>query len=146
MISIEAMIVKHHPRWVGHVVQMEGTRLPKQILFCQLNTGNRPHGRSLCRYKDQLKATLKGTNINSETWETTASLRSEWQKAVKMGVGIFENNRRTEAEARRQRRRDRLRQPHPAPTIQYEKCPRLFRAQIGLISHKRAFHLTRNLN
>ena len=103
MITIEVMIVKHHPRRVGHVMRMEGTRLPEQLLFGQLNTRNRPHGRPLRRYKDQLKEALKGTNMNSATWETTASLRSDWQKAVKMGVDI-ENNRRTEAEARRQGR------------------------------------------
>ena len=137
------MIVKHRLRWMGHVVRMEETRLPKQLLFGQLSTGNRPHGRPLRRYKDQLKETLKSTNINPETWEATAGQRSEWRKTVKMGVSDFEDNRRSEAEAKRQRRKDRLRQPKPAPTIQCDLRPRLFHAQIGLISHKKAYYSTK---
>ncbi|XP_076043675.1 uncharacterized protein LOC143026786 [Oratosquilla oratoria] len=42
--SIEAMIMKHCLRWSGHVVWMEDTRLPKKILFSELDTGDRPRG------------------------------------------------------------------------------------------------------
>lgn len=53
--SIEAMIMKHRLRWSGHVVRMEDTRLPKKILFSELNTGDRPRGRPMLRFKNQLK-------------------------------------------------------------------------------------------
>ena len=34
--SIEAMIIKNQLRWSGHVVRMDGGKLPKQIMYAQL--------------------------------------------------------------------------------------------------------------
>ena len=42
--SIEAYIIKNQLRWIGHVVRMEDTRLPKQILYSQLKEGKRKRG------------------------------------------------------------------------------------------------------
>jgi len=74
--SIEAMIMKHRIRWSGHVVRMEDTRLPKKILFSELNTGDRPRGRPMLRFKDQLKKSLKEANIDPNAFEASASNRN----------------------------------------------------------------------
>ena len=139
-LSMEATIVKHRLRWSGHVARMEESRLPRRILFGELNTGNRPRGCPLLRYKDQLKKTLKDANIDLNSWEAAANQRPEWRKTIKAGTDVFEANRRANREAKRQRRKDRANQPQPAPTIRCDQCPRSFRAQIGLISHQRAHH------
>ena len=47
-------------------------RLPKKILYGELQVGKRFHGDQKKRYKDTLKASLKDFNIPIESWEQTA--------------------------------------------------------------------------
>ncbi|XP_076043766.1 uncharacterized protein LOC143026869 [Oratosquilla oratoria] len=142
--SIEAMIMKHGLRWSGHVVRMEDTRLPKKILFSELNTANRLRGRPMLRFKDQRKKSLKEVNIDPNTFEASAHDRNEWRNKIKVGTDLFEENRRANLVAKRQQRAERTKQPQPPPTIQCDQCPRLFRARIGLTSHKKAHHPNNN--
>jgi len=108
--------------------------------FSELPTGKRPHGRPLKLYKDQPKQALQKTNIDVKTWETIARDRPLWKRTIHEGSDHFERIRREEAEEKRQRRKARAALPPAPATIFYDQCPRLFRARIGLISHKRAFH------
>ena len=50
-------------RWTGHVSRMPEERLPKKILYGELEMGKRSHGGQKKRYKDTLKASLKDFNI-----------------------------------------------------------------------------------
>ena len=51
--------MKAQLQWVGHVVRMDDTRLPKIVFFSELaRTGARNIGRPLKRFKDGLKASL----------------------------------------------------------------------------------------
>ena len=50
-------------RWTGHVTRMPEERLPKKILYGELEMGKRSHGGQKKRYKDILKASLKDFNI-----------------------------------------------------------------------------------
>jgi len=98
------------------------------------------HGHPLKRYKDQLKQMLQKTNINIKTWETIAWDRPLWRRTIHEGSDHFERMRREEAEEKWHRRKARATLlPAPA-TIFCDQCPRIFRARIGLISHKQAFH------
>ena len=45
--------------WAGLVVKMGETRIPRMLLFGELELGTQHVGRPLKRYKDQFKATLK---------------------------------------------------------------------------------------
>ena len=56
--SIEAMVLKSRLRWVGHVILMEDSRLPKQLMFGKLASGERKRGRPLKRFKDFVKANI----------------------------------------------------------------------------------------
>ena len=56
--SIEATILQHRLRWVGHIVRMPPTRLPKIILYGELAEGKRPRGGPKHRFKDQLRRSL----------------------------------------------------------------------------------------
>ena len=53
------MIAQKQLRWTGHVIRMNEDRLPRQILYGQLQQGHRRQGGPMKRYKDQVKATLK---------------------------------------------------------------------------------------
>ena len=51
---------------------MPDERLPKKILYGELQVGKRSHGGQKKRYKDTLKASLKDFNIPTESWEQIA--------------------------------------------------------------------------
>ena len=59
-------------RWTGHVTRMQEERLPKKILYGELEMGKCSHGGQKKRYKDTLKASLKDFNIPTESWEQIA--------------------------------------------------------------------------
>ena len=140
--SIEANIIKHQLRWTGHVHRMNDNRLPRQILYSELSTGNRHRGAPLRRYKDQLKRTMKKCDINPGSWEDQALDRKTWRQTIAAAADTFEQDRRREVEERRERRKARLSQPRPPPSIRCNLCPRMFHARIGLLSHQRHKHNT----
>ena len=63
MQSIHALLKLAQLRWTGHVTRMPDERLPKKILYGELQVGKRSHGGQKKRYKDTLKAALKNVNI-----------------------------------------------------------------------------------
>ena len=56
-------------RWTGHVTRMHDERLPKKVLYVELQEGKRSQGGQKKRYKDTLKASLKDFNIPTECWK-----------------------------------------------------------------------------
>lgn len=45
LVSIEAMIMKAQLHWTGHVIRMDSSRIPQQIIYGTLTQGHRSHGR-----------------------------------------------------------------------------------------------------
>ena len=134
--SVHTMLMQAQLRWAGHVARMSEHRLPKRLLFGELQEGKRARGAPKKRYKDSLKASLKAFNINPDSWEAAAQDRSGWRAAVHEGAKSCEANRTSAAEQRRQARKNSAKDP-TAATIPCPRCPRLFRAKIGLTSHLR---------
>ena len=63
MQSIHTLLKLAQLRWTGHVTRISDERLPKKILYGELQVGKRSHGGQKKRYKDTLKASLKDFNI-----------------------------------------------------------------------------------
>ena len=135
--SIHTILMQSQLRWAGHVARMPDERLPKKLLFGELQEGKRSQGCPKKRFKDTLKASLKAFNIDHGTWEQTAQDRGAWRSAVHKGAKTCEANRIAAAEDRRQTRKNRAMNPATTATIPCPYCQRLFRAQIGLTSHLR---------
>ena len=57
--------------WTGHVTRMPDERLPKKILYGELQVGKRSHGGQKKWYKDTLKTSLK-TSTYQQSWEQIA--------------------------------------------------------------------------
>jgi len=52
--GIDTMFTKAQLRWSGHIVRMREERLPKRLLYGELQEGKRSVGRQRKRYKDIL--------------------------------------------------------------------------------------------
>ena len=137
LTSIEAVILTRQLRWLGHVVRMPGTRLPKMVLFGELAEGQRPHGRPMKRYRDHMKKVLLSCAIDPSQLENLASDRNTWRSTITTGMSHFEAERNRMRRVKRQRR-NQQRTPNPvaAPWICWT-CRRGCGAAIGLFSHER---------
>ena len=140
MQNIHTLLKLAQLRWTGHVTRMPDERLPKKILYGELQVGKCSHGGQKKRYKDTLKASLKDINIPTELWEQIAQDRTKWRGLIKRGAGEYEAKRISEAEQKHAQRKGRAK---ASPTelcssdLSCSICNRQFRAKIGLISHLR---------
>ena len=91
--SLESQLARRQLRWIGHVVRMEETRLPKQILYGELSTGKRKVGGQRKRYKDYIKTVLRKFEIPSNTLETCAADRIDWRTKCYEGAKICQEKR-----------------------------------------------------
>eukprot|EP00745_Piridium_sociabile_P040226 TRINITY_DN767_c0_g1_i3.p1 TRINITY_DN767_c0_g1~~TRINITY_DN767_c0_g1_i3.p1 ORF type:complete len:1045 (-),score=247.16 TRINITY_DN767_c0_g1_i3:182-3316(-) len=133
--GIEALIIRSQLRWVGHVVRMDDSRLPKSIFFSELASGTRKAGAPVKRYKDSLKSSLKACNTPVTGWERLANDRSAWRHAIHKGINTFETQRLESLDQKRQARKER--RPDPAAAVACPTCGRICASAFGLQSHLR---------
>ena len=119
---------------------MPDERLPKKILYGELQVGKSFHGGQKKRYKDILKASLKDFNVPTESWEQIAQDQTKWRGLIRRGAGEYKAKRISEAEQKHAQQKARAK---ASPTelsfsdLSCSICNRQFRAKIGLISHLR---------
>ena len=65
--SIHTLLKKLQLQWAGHVARMPDNRLPKKLLFCELQHGKHSLGGPKKRHKGTLKGSLKSFNLNPDT-------------------------------------------------------------------------------
>ena len=140
MRSITTTIMQLQLRWVGHVIRMPNSRLPKQILYSQLKEGQRAAGGQKKRLKDNIKASLKKFQIAANDWEHLALDRRAWRGTVQEGAAYHELELRRSAETRRILRKERQKQApitQSSSTFPCPYCEKICGSQIGLHSHLR---------
>ena len=138
MQSVHTLLKLAQLGWTGHVTRMPGERLPKKVLFGELQEGKRSQGGEKKRYKDTLKASLKNFNIPTKSWELAAQDRTKWRCLINKGASKFEAKRICKAERKRKEMKARAKGPSSDSSAQSEfACNRQFRAKIGLYSHQR---------
>ena len=76
MQSVHTLLKLAQLKWIGHVTRMPDERLPKKILYGELQYGKRSRDGQKKRYKDTLKASLKDFNTPTESWEQIAQDRT----------------------------------------------------------------------
>ena len=139
MQSVHTLSKLAQQRWTGHVTRMPDERLPKKVLYGQLQEAKHSQGGQKKRYKDTLKASLKDFNIPTESWEQDSQDLTKWRCLINKGASQFEAKRICEAERKRKERKTRAKEPS-SDSAQSEFtcsiCNRQFRAKIGLYSHQ----------
>ena len=141
MPSVEALLTQNQLRWIGHVVRMEDTRLPKLVFYSELSEGSRNRGRPKLRLKDCVKRHLKACNVQVDSWEQTAKDRPRWKAVLKRCTSTIDDRLAEEsAECSRKRalRNDnRFAPPAPTPPYSCRYCSRTCSHRIGLYAHER---------
>ena len=129
-------IIKHRRlRWLGHVTRMSDCRLPKSILYGELETGNRGRGRPKLRFRDVCKQDMKDLNIDEDKWEGIAADRPVWRAALTAGKKTHHTKWMTKLDEARSRRKLPT---VPTTTLMCTHCKRPCASKIGLISHTKA--------
>ena len=135
--GIDTMLTKAQLRWSGHIVRMGEERLPKRLLYGELQEGKRSVGGQRKRYKDTLKVALNNFQINPDTWEDAAANRSEWLSCIAEGATGYEEDGLTRAENKRRIRKTFSVSSSSTQSHICTNCGKSFRAAIGLFCHKR---------
>ena len=73
MQSVHTLLKLAQLTWTGHVTRMPDERLPKKVLYGELQEGKRSQGGQKKRNKDTLKASRKDLNIPTEVLGTGCS-------------------------------------------------------------------------
>ena len=140
MQNVHILLKLAQLRWTGHVTRMHEERLPKKILYRELEMDKRSHGGQKKRYKNTLKASLKDFNIPTESWEQIAQDRAKWRGLIRRGASEYEAKRISEAEQKRAQRKARTKaspKELSCSDLCCSICNRRLRARIDLISHLR---------
>ena len=93
MQSVHTLLKLAQLRWTDLVTRMPEERLPKKILYGELEMGKCSHGGHQKRYKDTLKASLKDFNIPTESWEQITQDRAKWRGLIRWGASDYETKR-----------------------------------------------------
>jgi hypothetical protein len=74
--TITETIRLHRLHWFGHVQRMEENRIPKKVLYMNLES-TRPRGRPKNRWQD-------GRIVSGKEWQEKVYNREEWTKLLRM--------------------------------------------------------------
>ena len=69
----------HRLRWFWHVQRMEENRIPKRVLYMNLET-TRPRGRPRNRWLDEVRD--DGGMVSGEEWQEKVYDREEWKRLL----------------------------------------------------------------
>ena len=107
--SVESMLRKAQPalRWLWHVMCIDDTRIPKQLLYDELKEDWRKQGRPRTEvYKDTMKHNLKWCNIHPHHLNAAAAKERQVRRShVYKAFNAFEYNRQQLSAARHKRHR-----------------------------------------
>ena len=136
-------------RWLGHVHRMEDGRIPKDLLYGELESGSRPVGRPKLRFKDVCKRDMLTTGLPAGNWESHAADRGEWRSVCSRALQVGETKLKAEADERRAKRKTAVKKTASAPAASdyiCSRCDRICRSRIGLLGSRKEMFVTSALS
>jgi len=135
--SIDFLLLQRQLRWLSHVIRMPSSRLPRRLLYGELQLGQRPVGQPKLRYSDHIKSVLRKCNIPESQLEALAEDRVLWSLTCATATGL-----KSLAAAAEQAANDRRARRHAAATATpagpvCPHCGRICASDFGLRSHLR---------
>ena len=134
--TMYTLLRQHWLCWLGHVCHMEDGRIPKDILYGELASGQRGIGRPQLRYKDACKRDMRALDININSWEELAADCTSWRSTLHKQLQSGEK-KLTVAAAEKQAHKKEMAAYRPEPTHRCDLCDRVCHSHIGLYSHRR---------
>ena len=144
--SIHALLSQRRLRWLGHICRMGKGRIPKDLLYGELEKGTRKTGCPLLRFKDICKRDMKSAAIDIESWELMVEDRSTWRHLVKEGIRHAENTRNMRQVEKRNIRKAMGTKALPSTIFKCERCDKDCHSKIGLFSHQRCCSINPGAN
>ena len=135
--SIESMLIKAQLRWVGHIIRMEEFRMPRRLMYGELQLSKRNQGRPKLRYKDTVKANLQWCYIKPKELEERAVDRAKWRALTHKAAANYEEARHQKFTAARDKRHRAASAVTTTTDIQCPHRSRLCASRLGLQSHLR---------
>ena len=81
--TMKDILMRHRLRWLGHIARMDDHRLPKQLLFGELQR-KRPRPGTKRRWRNLMAADVQSTGLGEE-WYAVAQDRKKWTKRCEQG-------------------------------------------------------------
>jgi hypothetical protein len=91
-------------RWLGHSKRMEDGRIPKDLIYGELQLGKRSRGKPLLRYRDVCNRDMQDTNIDLVAWEQDSIDRVAWRGKIRNGIVIKKKMIANRSETKRLKR------------------------------------------
>ena len=135
--SIEAVLIEAQLRWVGHVIWMEEFRMPRRLMYGELQLGKRNQGRPKLRYKDTMKANIQWCHVKPKELEKRAANRPEWRASIHKAAANYEEARRQKLSDVREKRHRAASALTTTTDFQCPHCSRLCASRLRLQSHLR---------
>ena len=88
-LCMEAKIRRMRLLWVGHVIRMNDTRLPKQMLCGELEMGSRSAGHPVKCYSSCIREDMVAFGMEQQGWTERATSAEVWKDNVEAGEAHF---------------------------------------------------------
>ena len=99
--SMHTLLRQRRLRWLGHARRMVDGRIPKGLLYGELDLGSRRLGRPKLRFKDVCKRDMLVIGLPTNNWESLAVNRSKWKSLCIKALREGEKQLNAEADKKR---------------------------------------------
>ena len=120
-------------RRTGHVTRMSEGRIPRQLLYGELEKGKRKPGGQRLLFNYVAKRHLKSMNIDVASWEELAADRNFWRCSLSTGKSAVQSKIIAASDLKHYTRHN----PGTVAGLNYDKT---FHIERGLLQHHRMKH------